>query len=351
MKVLHSQHVSLLADAIYDAFPNAGRLDELLRADRLEKRFDDLTSRAKPLRENCWDVASRAYDQGWALELVIAARDSQPDNPRLRELWALLPDGDHLPLGARQRLDRPSLVCGRAPQWQTVCECAPAPRHQILIVAGELGQDALHFRDRIQVWLMPDPRRSIVAVHWPTRPVSRDAFLEALARALGTDPPRVAAAILDRLTVQNLVLLHDCLTVNFEDPNLLAYYAEWLPSVIGSGPTRYNLKCVQPIEWPSEARAWRLLRRLGFDDDRRGRDGVLQFIKSLRERNSPALPVVDLDELAHLTEDEIRRFLRNSGLTDEQQRRMMEHVRGGPQQPASIFRTIDGYWYQVQAAP
>jgi hypothetical protein len=343
-----------LADAIYHAFPNAGKLDELLRAGRLDKRFDDLTSRVVPLRDNCFDVASKAFDQGWALELLIAAREAQPDNPRLRQLWTILPDAaSETAADARQRSDRPSLLCGRSSQWNEVCQCAPTPQHHLLIVAGELGQDPLHFRDRIHVWLTTDPRRSIVVVDWPTRPAGRLAFFEAIARALKTDPAQVASVVRDRLAVQNLVLLHDCLTVSFDDPNLIRYYCEWIPELLSGPPTRFNLKCVQPIEWPVESAAWGLLRRLGLDDDRRAanRDAALGFVQALREKAPAVFPVVDLDELSDLEADEIQKFLRNSGLTAEQQRRMMEYVRDGPQKPAGIFQTIDGFWNQVQTTP
>jgi hypothetical protein len=345
--------VTRLADAIYHAFPNAGRLDELLMSARLDKRFDDLTARDKPLKENCWEVASKAFDQGWAIELLIAAREAQPDNPRLRELWAALPETTSSPIELRQRSDRPSLLCGRGSQWNEVCQCAPAPQHHVLIVAGEAGQDPLHFRDRIHVWLTTDPRRSIVVVDWPTRPAGRLAFFEAIARALKTDTGQVASAVRDRLAVQNLVLLHDCLTVGFDDPNLIKYYCEWIPELLSGPPTRFNLKSVQPIEWPVESTAWSLLRRLGFDDDRRAasRAAAMGFVQALRDKAPAIVPVVDLDELVDLTDEEIQKFLRNSGLTAEQQRRMLEYVHDGPQKPAGIFQTIDGFWNQVRTTP
>ena len=66
MKLLTSGHVKALADALADGFPAVQRLDTLLHDDLLGKRFDDLTSRFVSLRDNCWEIASKARASGCA---------------------------------------------------------------------------------------------------------------------------------------------------------------------------------------------------------------------------------------------------------------------------------------------
>ena len=41
-------------------------------------------------------------------------------------------------------IDRPSLLCGRAPQWNEVCGCAPVRGHQVILVPAARGQEPLH---------------------------------------------------------------------------------------------------------------------------------------------------------------------------------------------------------------
>jgi hypothetical protein len=60
-------------------------------------------------------------------------------------------------------------------------------------------------------------------------------------------------AIALRLRSENVMLLHDCVDVRFEDDTLIKYYTEWLPGLLEGQAHNGRLKCVQPIEWHEEA--------------------------------------------------------------------------------------------------
>jgi len=351
VKTLTVGDLDRLATALDHAFPGVVEMERLLQSDPLNKRFDDLTSRALSLKKNAIEICSQAYEQGWAPQLLTTALAQQPDNPLLRALWQSLPDAaaeaaDPVP----HRSDRPSLLCGRAAQWNEVCQAAPARQHHCLLIMGGAGQDAMRFRDRIQTWLAPDPHRSIVVVHWVTRPASRDAYFEALATALQVSAPMLSSALAQRLAVQNLVLLHDCLNVKFDDDRLVQYYTEWLPELVKTAPNASKLKCVQPIEWPAGSGSQAFWRRLVAGDAADGNSaaGAAALIKKLQDRQSALLPVVGLDELINLTDAEIRAFLKTSGLTSKQQAWMLQRLTQGPPVPAAIFDTIDANWNEVE---
>ena len=350
MKQLTSGHVKALADALADAFPAVNRLDELLHDDSLGKKFDELTSRFVSLRDNAWDIASAAIDQGWGSELLAAALVVQKDNPKLRALAASLPEGDdQVPIDDGLD-DRPSLKCGRAVQWNEISQCAPARQHQVILVAGAAGQEPVHFRDRIHTWLDTRPPRSILLVDWPSRPASRDAFVEALGKALEVPTTMVGRALADRLSAANLVLLHDCVKLRFNDDALVRSYTVWLPELLADLPHASKLKCVQPIEWPlSEKSLW---AKLFADEaaDANGEDGARGLLARLSEKASGQMPVISLTELVNLTEDEVTSFIRLSDLTARQKTLMLEHVKAALPLPARIFETIDAYWSHVEAA-
>jgi len=354
VKRLTVADVDRLATALDHAFPGVVELEQLLQSEPLDKRFDDLTSRTLSLKKNALEIAGQAFDQGWALPLLTTALAAQPDNPQLRGLWDSLPDVAAEAMDAvSRRSDRPSLLCGRAAQWNEVCQCAPARQHHVMLIMGGLGQDPLHFRDRIHTWLATDPTRSIVVVHWSTRPASRDAYFADLADALQVTPSLLATTIAERLVVRNLVLLHDCVTVKFDDEKLVQYYTEWLPDLLKGCPNVRKLKCVQPIEWPAASKPSALWRRLwrASEGDANSAESAALLIQKLQARQSESLPVVGLDELVDLTDAEIRAFLKTSGLTARQQEQMLKRLLDVPQVPATIFETIDANWNEVEAIP
>ncbi len=338
-----------LSDALRAAFPSVNALEKLLVSGSLDKDFDDFTSRAVSLKDNTYDICKIAIQEGWGLTLFEVARSVQPDSPALRALWDSLGEGDAGP--PPPRADRPSLTCGRGLQWNEVCQIGPAKQHVLVLVSGGQGQDPEHFQERIRVFLAPPPPRGILQIGWPTRPASKAEFFERLSDAL--KPGRsLKETIAERLRCQNLLLLHDCVDVRFEDDNLIKYYTEWLPELLDGQVHNGRLKCVQPIEWTNAGSGsfiTRLLsgRRRGAND----REGALSLITALEERQPPpAIQAIRLPELSDLTEDELQVFLRNS-LTVSQQEAMMNELRAVEQVPELMFKTIDACWSRVQAVP
>jgi len=360
LKTLTSKELTPLAEALFDAFRSPNALDRLLNSLDPPRRFDEFTSQSKSLKENAYDIAGKAFEGGWAMRLLEGARAAQPDNPLLRALWDSLPEaGAQVPEAVSQRPDRPSLVCGRATQWGEVCQCAPATKHQLILVAGAAGQAPLHFRDRIHVYLATQPARSMVAVHWPKRPARAGAFYEALGLALNVpaamlvdesvSKEKVREAISQRLAGQNVILLHDVITLKFSDERLVKYYTEWLPELLQTVPNAGKVKCVQPIEWPTESN-W---KKLGVDnalEDPNSHESALALIERLKTAKSPILPVVELDELIDLTTKELQDFVENSGLEEPQQKTMLSAIQSVPPVPVKIFDTIDANWSEVEAA-
>jgi hypothetical protein len=195
-----------------------------------------------------------------------------------------------------------------------------------------------------------DPRRTMVVVEWQTRPASKEAYFEELGRALGVPTLQVPETITMRTTGQNLVLLHERQSVRLDDPTLLSYFTEWLPSLMASHPQPGNLKSVLPIEWPAApAASAGLMRRLfSGSEPRSAKDTALDFIKKLNTDHSVAMPVVTLDELQNLTDREIKNFFDASGLTSRQQQRMNELLLQCHRVPSEIFEAIDASWNEVQ---
>jgi len=349
---LTTGQIGALAAALCEVFFSQAKLEQLLLHEALDKRFDHLTSRAVSVKDNAFDISRKAYDEGWAGVLLETARRVEPDAPALRALWESLPDLDTTLVQAiPQRADRPSLLCGRAVQWGEVCQVAPAPRHHVLLVHGAEGQDPLHFRARIHTWLTPDPRRSMLEVTWNSRPASGPEFEAALCQALHVNADQLKPTLFNRLAAQNLVLLHDCLTVKIDDDNLVHYYAEWLPRLLKESPHRGRLKCVQPLQWSRGASGsvWNRLFAGGSPPTGRDRRDVVALLAKLQEKHSDDMPIVEIDELLDITEQELRNFVENSGLTRKQQQALLQQLLACPQVPATIFETIDANWNQIQA--
>ncbi len=351
MSRLSATAVAALAKALSEAYRSAPELDMLLHTRLNGRRFDDLTSKYLPLATNAWEIATKAQEQGWSGELLRAALDDRPKNSALRALADQVPAADANDVEAspqRNPIDRPSLLCGRGDQWNLVCQCAPSRIHQVILVPGGRGQDPVHFRDRVQTWLPPDPTRSMVAVHWPSPPRRLEELLEALAFALQTDVKNLEQTIAERLAHRNLVLLHSCLATGFREKHFAQYYTEWWPAAIGSVKTPYHVKSVQPVEWPIIAAGRSLWRRLwpGEEPGSEEEADARTLIEALTKHPS-VMRVVAVDELTNLERKEIDQFLTTSEFKHEQQQLLAEQLTGGPQVPAFMFKTIDDYWREV----
>jgi hypothetical protein len=338
-----------LAKALSSAYLSVTQVDEFLFTKLGERRFKQLASTEIPLDDAIYQIVQKAYEQGWIKELAAKAAEHRPQNQKLRRACDAVPAvdaGTARALGG-STVDRPSLLCGRAAQWNEVCVAAPTRVHQVLLVPGARGQEPMHFRDRIQVWLTPDPSRVMVTVHWPTPPKSLDEMIEALARALGSGVQGLQQTLRDKLAHQNLVLLHSCIIEGFGQPHFVEYYTRWLPESL-SQRTTGALKCIQPVEWPLNEQTGGFLRRLlSHDADTEGRDGALGLVNTLRDKQSPQLRILDVDELVNLAAREVEQFLEGSEFSAEHQRVLLTQLRGGPQIPGYMFKTIDDYWKNI----
>lgn len=341
-----------LAKAMSSAYLSVTQVDEFLFTKLGERRFKQLASTEIPLDDAIYLIVQKAHDQGWLKELAAKAADHRPQNQKLRKACDALPDLDAAtaaPLGG-SCVDRPSLLCGRADQWNEVCVAAPMRVHQVLLVPGARGQEPMHFRDRIQVWLTPDPSRVMLTVNWPTPPKSLDEMVDAVALALGCGVQAVVQTLRDKLAHQNVVLLHSCIIEGFAQPHFVEYYTQWLPAAL-SQRTPGAVKCIQPVEWPINKHTGGFLRRfLSHDADDEGRDGALGLVRLLREKQVSHLRILDVDELINLETRELERFLEGSEFNADQQRALLAQLLGGPQISGYMFKTIDDYWKNIGGA-
>ena len=241
---------------------------------------------------------------------------------------------------------RPSLRCDRAPQWKTVDDLATEGSSEIILLPGAAGQAHEHFLERIQRLLRLDPPRSVTTVDWPTRPRGRDEFREAIARALGVPPPRLAETFGMRLAHSNLMLLHPCVRARFIDDALVKYYTLWLPELLEEARPRMNVKSVQPIEWPpgagvaTQLLTWFRLR--GTDDE--GKPQAEELIGMLRTKAAPRMRAIRLHELTDVNDDDLNEFCDLMNLTDQQRTWFLARISARkPKTPTDVFKAIDDY--------
>lgn len=283
-------------------------------------------------------------------QVYCAVTDTAPGDPeQWGDRWRALPKkgpAPSRPLGPPPPRLRPSLRCDRAPQWTAVDELALEPAHQLILLAGSAGQAHDHFLERVQKMLRLDPPRSMITIDWPSRPRSRDEFIEALGRAMDVSAASVPGELAERLAFSNLLLLHPCVRARFVDDTLVRYYTEWLPDTIGRTHGQMHVKCVQPIEYPRESIGGSLLSwlRLRGTTAQESKDDAEQLITTLRESAKPALRAVRLRDLADITDDDLREFCEFSGLTETQRTWLLEQIAGRKAEtPKDIFQAIDDF--------
>jgi hypothetical protein len=338
-----------LSKALSSAYLSVAQVDEFLYT-KLERRYNQLASRSIPLDDAIFQIVQKSYEQGWITELARKAADDRPRSATLRKLCDSMPalDPATTPSLGKSFIDRPSLLCGRAAQWNEVCQCAPARLHQVMLVPGARGQEPLHFRERVHVWLTPDPSRTMIAVDWLTPPKSLGEMVDALAVSLGTGVDGLQQALKAKLAHQNLVLLHPCIAEGFTQEHFVDYYTKWFPAAL-SQKTAGALKCLQPIEWPIIERTGGilsrfLLRRGGSSDQRQA---AFELIAALRSKQTPHMRILDVDELSNLETRELEQFLEGSEFAVAHQRLLLSQLIGGPQVPGYMFQTIDTYWKNI----
>ena len=242
---------------------------------------------------------------------------------------------------------RPSLRCDRTPQWTSVDDLATDGFNDLILIPGVAGQDHDHFVQRIQYLLRMDPPRSMLRIDWPTRPGSREEYLELLARPFRVPVTSLAAEIAERLSHENLILLHPCIRARFVDQTLVRYYTEWLPQLIAGRRLGLNLKCVQPIEWPRESRRFDQLlswMRVRPSIDTDGKLQAEQLIHLVRRAAGPAMRVVRLEDLKDITDEDLDKFCELVDLNGEQRHWLLTRIRmRKPAHAKDVFQAIDDY--------
>lgn len=238
--------------------------------------------------------------------------------------------------------DPPSLRCNRTAQWQTIEDVMANGRSDVVLVPGARGEYHEHFLQRVERQLATVPERSVVGVKWRRRPVGRDEFLGAVAAALGTDTRQLPLALHERLAHKHVVLIHECLRSGFDDEDVLAYYAEWLPALVAQSRGKRSLKCVQAIEWPRVSLIMRLIPFGTTDDDEQG--AARAFMKRLKDGGvSSTLATVATPELLPITAEDVRRFCDHfvdPPIRDE----LFRHVWAGKRRTSEdVLRSIDKY--------
>jgi hypothetical protein len=285
-------------------------------------------------------------------QLYCSVTDTPPgDAATWGGKWRALPKKSGVPLpagpiGRSPARLRPSLKCDRAAQWTAVDKLALEEAHQLILLSGGAGQAHDHFIERIQRMLRLDPPRSIVTIDWPTRPRSRDEFLEALGRALEVPAAAVSTELAERLAFSNLLLVHPCVRARFDDEAFIRYYSEWLPDAIGRSHGQMFVKCLQPIEYPRESlkgslMSWLRLRRTPAQENR---EDAEQLIAALKQGARGMLRARPLRELADLTDAELNEFFEFLELEPKQQIWLLGQIEARQATtPKDIFQALDDF--------
>lgn len=325
------------------------RRDGVRRIPILRARRADLTLPPELLGDPGieWPDDDRDDDRFWELHCAIRAADPGPRAGwRRQERAAALPPSPAARASFRPAI-RPSLRCDRTPQWTSMDNLATDGLNDVILIPGVAGQDHDHFVQRIQYLLRMDPPRSMMRVDWPTRPGSRQEYLELLAQTFRVPVGALAAEIAERLTHENLILLHPCIRARFVDQTLVRYYTDWLPELLSGRRPGMNLKVVQPIEWPAESRplgqllTWMRLRRAADTD---GKLQAEELIRMVRRAAGPALRVVRLDDLQDITDEDLVRFCELVDLSGKQRQWFLSRIRmRNPARARDVFQAIDDY--------
>lgn len=324
--------------------PNVVRRIPIFRAPRRDMVVPPALVRVTGFQwlEDDQDVDSRLW------ELYCAVTDTPPGpSEAWAEQWRGLPKRGPAPsrpvVSTPNARLRPSLRCNRAVQWSAVDELAVDSTNELIVIPGCVGQAHDHFVERIQRLLRLDPPRSMVTVDWPTRPRSRDEYLEALGRALDVAPTAIAGEFAERLAYNNLLLLHPCVRTRFADESLVKYYTEWLPDVIEQARADMKIKCVQPIEFPADKAGRSLLAwfRVGTPpvDTRAGADTLMT---TLRSSTRSVFRTIRLRDLTDVTQDDLTEFSDFCGLTATQRAWLLAQIEArNAVLPKDIFQALD----------
>jgi hypothetical protein len=245
-----------------------------------------------------------------------------------------------------------SVRCNRDEAWDALKPQAADASDRILFIPGALGQAHDRLLKRLEHDLAYTPPRDPIFVAWPTRPRTRAEALERLAEALfdGAVPAAPQAAVrtelLKRLRTRNVLLLHDTISGDYDDPFLDEYFTGILPSVIAPGPgpasRRFALKSIHPIAWAVPPMRLRLKQLAALQWPGRDRNAALKRIKTLRADKTGAIPISSLDELDRITIEHIKKWLHDMRIDPRYGERLLARLKEtGASTTAEILAAVD----------
>ncbi|MDP9193869.1 MAG: TIR domain-containing protein [Acidobacteriota bacterium] len=262
----------------------------------------------KPGPRETWKERGRKFTAGPPPEPLLPVTD--PRSPVAAELTGL---------------DRPSLFCDRAEQWNRVESVYAEPVHHLLLVAGSRSEAHDYFVTRIDQHLKKEPAHERVRIDWPLRPVSRDSFRERIAKALDCRPEHLARELRTRMSHRNLILIHPEIDDEFDDEELVTYYAEWIPELLAEARPAMRMKSIQPIVWSDSTGVSKWLGLQG-DEEKQARALTESLQTKLRAAATPVLTLARID-LAPITSEHVKTFCEDKGLSEKEQSALAECLR------------------------
>jgi hypothetical protein len=215
--------------------------------------------------------------------------------------------------------------CDRDPQWGVLSKHAARKNSEVIFVVGELRQAHDAFLARIQHCLPKDPPRRIVSVRWdpPYTPIGRGQFVAALQRAFDCrNEAQLVAELRAQLTDQNVLLVHRPIAQDaFDRDDLVSYYTKWLPELVQQADPDaladdriFGLKAIQAVAWEPGSilgglrslMPWRTQRASA--DAKASEQAAEDLLASVKNAAHPLMPIVLLDELHDITEEDVARW-------------------------------------------
>jgi len=251
-------------------------------------------------------------------EIRQALVDGFGDALRKRGLLRL-PEHTGAGNGARQSAmvgSGAGVMVNRGHQTDDLLARVNAGSHSVLLLPGALVEAHALFLARAGRIVPSEPPVRVEFVHWghknaadsPQFPTTPTEFLRALAVRLGgADEGELPRLLAQELMQHRLLFLHPRVERCFDDAALGSYYTTWLAEVLRPLKTRYHCVFVQPISWMSPPS----LGELFFGKRKPIREDAVAFMDRLQAGAAKDLPIFRSVDLAPITEEHIRKFLRD----------------------------------------
>jgi hypothetical protein len=309
----------------------------ILRAPRQELEVDLPSELAFFVTEEWIDGQTDAEVAAWRLHCAVAN-----EKPGPRETWkergrkftygpppeAPIPVTDpRSPDGtAIAGLDLPSLFCDRAEQWNRVEMVYAEPVHHLLLIAGPRSEAHDSFVARIDQHLKKEPAHERVRITWPVRPLSRESFYERIAMALECRTNALARTLRQRMTHRNLILIHPPVDDQFDDEDLVSYYVQWLPELLGEVNPAMRLKSIQPVIWSGSEGLAKWLA-FGKSEEEKAAQSFIAGVQSALKTAKPPLLTATRIDLGPISEVHVQTFCEDKRFADPEREALLARIR------------------------